>query len=217
MGGDADNYLGFPDGVGGRALLDRGRKQARLFFSALILREDEVHSIRRHEPDAFVEGQAEGVSGSSGAARDRAHPFIARDPGRQTCWARASSFAGLRWLFRVQERRIAVIGSREDAVQYALGMLAFSSLVCLSTNGEPPAWSARSQALIEEVGIPVRCEPVVELCIRRGACIVCAPVRRAIPDRSAVRDKRRRVSPRFLLSHSARVKTTMASCWWMQT
>src|SRR5829696_538897 len=59
-----DNYLGFPDGVGGAALLDRGRQQARLFGA--ILREDDIYKIGRHGRDPFV---VEGRQGEYQALR----------------------------------------------------------------------------------------------------------------------------------------------------
>jgi thioredoxin reductase (NADPH) len=163
-----DNYLGFPDGVGGRALLDRGRQQARLFGA--ILREDDIYKIRRHERDPFV---VEGRQGEYQALRvllatGLTH-LLPEIPGAKACLGKSVFFCKDCDAFRVQERRIAVMGSRDEAVRYALGMLAFSSSVCLSTNGEPPAWSRRSQAWIEEYGIPVRCEPVVEVCHQAGA------------------------------------------------
>jgi len=163
-----DNYLGFPDGVGGRALLDRGQQQARLFGA--IFHEDEVRAVRRDERDSFV---VEGRQGEYQALRvllatGLTH-LLPEIPGARACLGKSVFFCKDCDAFRVQERRIAVMGSRDEAVRYALGMLSFSSSVCLVTNGEPPTWSPRSQGWIEEYGIPVRRERVAELCHQAGA------------------------------------------------
>jgi thioredoxin reductase (NADPH) len=46
-----NNYLGFPDGVGGAALIDLGRRQAQAFGAVLF--DQDVNSVARAD-DAFV-------------------------------------------------------------------------------------------------------------------------------------------------------------------
>ena len=163
-----DNYLGFPDGVSGRDLLDRGRKQAVQFGASFS--EDEVRHLRCEHSDRFV---VEGVQRTYRARRvllatGLTH-LLPDIPGAKACLGKSVFFCKDCDAFRVQERRIAVMGHRDEAARYALGMLAFSSSVCIATNGEPPVWSAPWQARLEEYGIPVRREAVAELEHRAGA------------------------------------------------
>ena len=43
--------------------------------------------------------------------------------------------------YRVRGKRIAICGANNEAVEYALGMLHYSSCVVVATNGERPHWS----------------------------------------------------------------------------
>src|SRR5215212_7223157 len=163
-----DNYLGFPDGVSGQDLLDRGRKQA-LQFGAMFS-EDEVRQLRCEHGDLFVVEGTQRVYRARRVLLATGLTHLLPDiPGAKACLGKSVFFCKDCDAFRVQERRIAVMGHRDEAARYALGMLAFSSSVCIATNGEPPAWNAWWQGRIQEYGIPVRLEPVAELEHRGGA------------------------------------------------
>ena len=57
--------------------------------------------------------------------------------------------------YRVRGKRIAIIGSNNEAVEYALGMLHYSACVILATNGKKPAWDKRHARWLAEYEIPV--------------------------------------------------------------
>jgi thioredoxin reductase (NADPH) len=65
--------------------------------------------------------------------------------------------------FRVREKSIAICGSNDEAVEYALGMLHYSACVMIATNGEKPRWSEQHARWIEEYEIPVHTERIEDV------------------------------------------------------
>ena len=49
------NYLGFPDGIGGEALLKHGRRQAK--FHKVAFANDEIKSVARRKDGFFLRGR----------------------------------------------------------------------------------------------------------------------------------------------------------------
>ena len=58
--------------------------------------------------------------------------------------------------YRVQGKKIAVIGGNNEAADYALAMLLFTSSVVICTNGQNPHWDADHAGWLEEYAVPVR-------------------------------------------------------------
>jgi thioredoxin reductase (NADPH) len=56
---------------------------------------------------------------------------------------------------RVREKRIAIIGANNEAVEYALGMLHYSACVIVATNGKKPNWDKQHARWLSEYEIPV--------------------------------------------------------------
>jgi thioredoxin reductase (NADPH) len=157
----AENYLGFPDGVSGQSLLQHGRRQARRFGAALL--EDDVRTIRRHEAGGFeLEGDGRYRSRRVLLATGLTH-LLPDILGAKDCLGKSVFFCKDCDAFRVQGRRIAIIGARNEAARYALSMLAFSPSVLIATSGEPPAWDECWQRWLEEYGIEIRREPIAAL------------------------------------------------------
>jgi thioredoxin reductase (NADPH) len=63
---------------------------------------------------------------------------------------------------RVKDKQIAIYGSNEEAAEYALGMLLYSSQVAIVTNGQRPDWSRRHGRWLREYQIPVYREAIVK-------------------------------------------------------
>jgi thioredoxin reductase (NADPH) len=63
----------------------------------------------------------------------------------------------------VREKRIAICGSNNDAVEYALGMLHYSACVIVATNGETARWSPQHAAWLKEYEIPVYKEKIADV------------------------------------------------------
>lgn len=162
-----ENYLGFPEGLSGAALLERSRRHA-LQFGAVLL-DDEVRAIRRAGPDFMLLGrQREYRARRVLLATGLTHrlPAIA---GAKDCLGKSVFFCKDCDGYRAQGRRIAVIGSREEAARYALSMLAFTPSVFIATDGERPGWSRPWPERLAEYDVDVRTERVMELCQRGGA------------------------------------------------
>ncbi len=154
-----ENYLGFPEGISGSALLDRSRRQALQFGAVLV--HDEVRRLRRDIDGTFhlVGGECEYRARRVLLATGLTHvlPEIA---GARDCLGRSVFFCKDCDGYRVQGRRVAVVGSREDAARYALALLAFTPCVCIATHGEPPRWSSLWAERLAEYGVEVLRAPI---------------------------------------------------------
>lgn len=150
---DVQNYLGFPEGISGEALVERGREQAASYGVAFA--EDEVVAVARAD-GLFV------LSGQRGTYRAR-RVLLATGifhippdiPGVTECLGQSLFFCKDCDGYRVQGKRVVVIGCNDDAVEYALGMLLYSPQVVIATNQHTGFWSARHAAWIEEYAVPV--------------------------------------------------------------
>ena len=160
-----DNYLGFPEGLSGEALLDRGRAQVRKF--GVPAADDRIKRIRR-EGDAFLlEGTERYRSVRVLLATGLTH-LLPEIPGADVCLGQTVLFCKDCDAFRVRGKRIAIYGRRNEAARYALAMLAFSPVVTIMTDGRAPLWDSRWQEALEEYRVPVRREPVKEFSQRDG-------------------------------------------------
>jgi thioredoxin reductase (NADPH) len=150
---DVQNYLGFPAGVAGSKLLALGREQAARYGTQIA--NDEIRTIEHREGLFEVTG-----SGASYRARrvllatglTHVPPDV---PGVKDCLGRSLFFCKDCDAYRVQGRRIAVIGWNEEAARTALGMLQFSPHVMIATHGRPARWDARHDEWLREYAIPV--------------------------------------------------------------
>ena len=161
-----ENYLGFPQGLSGRSLLDRGRAQVQRFGARVIA--DEIVRIRRPSDTFLVEGSDDSYRGRRVLLATGLTHLLPDIPGADVCLGRTVLFCKDCDAYRVQGKRIAVYGRRNEAARYALAMLAFSPSITIVTNGQRPAWDPLYQAYLSEYGIRVRAEPVKELVHRDG-------------------------------------------------
>jgi len=60
----------------------------------------------------------------------------------------------------VQGKAIAVYGWTNEAVDYALAMLSYSSCLVIITDGHTPRWNKQHAGWIREYHIPVYSQPV---------------------------------------------------------
>ena len=148
-----ENYLGFSKGISGEDLLSEGRKQAARYDVRFA--EDEIEAISC-TASAFELG---GKKGTYRAKRLLLATGIfhlpPEIPGVSECLGHSMFFCKDCDGFRVREKRIAICGANNDAVEYALGMLHYSPCVIVATNGEAPRWSGQHAQWIEEYEIPV--------------------------------------------------------------
>jgi len=62
--------------------------------------------------------------------------------------------------YRVRGKRIAIIGEKNEAIEYALGMLYYSPCVIVAPNGECPHWDKQHAEWLREYEIPVHAERI---------------------------------------------------------
>jgi thioredoxin reductase (NADPH) len=160
-----ENYLGFPEGLSGQLLLDRGRAQVRKFGVPMI--HDRIGRVRR-EGDAFLLEGADRYQSSRVLLATGLTHVLPDVPGADVCLGQTVLFCKDCDAFRVRGKRITVYGRRNEAARYALAMLAFSPTVTVLTTGRAPLWDRAWQEALEEYGVPVRRETVKELLQRKG-------------------------------------------------
>lgn len=152
------NYLGFPDGVSGDELLEYGRRQAQ--HHDVRFARDEVQRITS-EDDVFVlHGKKQTYRAKRLLLTTGIFHLPPEIPGVKECLGHSMFFCKDCDGFRVREKRIAICGANDEAVEYALGMLYYSPTVMIATNGEQPRWSEQHARWIEEYAIPVRLERI---------------------------------------------------------
>lgn len=147
-----ENYLGFPKGVSGEDLLKHGRKQAERHDVKFA--KDEVKKVAFKNGIFTVRGKKNYFAKRLLLATGIFHlpPEI---PGVKECLGHSMFFCKDCDGFRVREKSIAICGANDEAVEYALGMLLYSTCVVIATNGERPRWSKRHARWLEEYEIPV--------------------------------------------------------------
>ena len=155
------NYLGFPDGIAGIDLLNRGMEQAIKF--EVELAEDEVQSVMMNGETFHIQGR----QGSYNAKRvliatglTHLPPDV---PGVKECLGKSLFFCKDCDAYRLQGQRVVIIGRNNEAVDYALGMLLFTPSVTLATNRRQALWDKDHAGWLEEYRIPVRQEGILAL------------------------------------------------------
>jgi len=151
---DVQNYLGFPDGIDGTELLNRGRAQVARF--QVDIAEDDIRSLKKDGDTFRLQGrQADYRATRILLATGLTHlpPDI---PGVKECLGHSLFFCKDCDAYRVQGKRIVIVGHNNEAVEYALAMLLFSPSVILATNGIEPAWDSDHAGWLEEYQILVR-------------------------------------------------------------
>ncbi|MDF2459049.1 MAG: putative Thioredoxin reductase [Nitrospira sp.] len=163
---EVENYLGFPEAISGQSLLEKGRAQARRFgVQVLEARIDRI--LREEDSFVLVSGAAYHRSRRVLLATGLTH-LLPEIPGADACLGRTVFFCKDCDAYRVQGKRIAIYGRRNEAARYALAMLAFSPSVTILTDGRGPAWDAPWQASLGHYDVSVRTERIKELAHRDG-------------------------------------------------
>jgi thioredoxin reductase (NADPH) len=64
--------------------------------------------------------------------------------------------------YRVQNKPVAIYGWRNETVEYALAMLAYTPVVSVVTDGRKPQWDARHRQWLDEYQVPVFQEAILD-------------------------------------------------------
>lgn len=159
---DVENYLGFPKGIKGEELLERGRKQAEHFGAQFD--NDHIEELR-HEPHGVF--RAIGPKGLHEARRILLATGIYHlppdIPGVIECLGHSMFFCKDCDGFRCEGRRIGILGWNDEAVEYALAMLLYSPCLFIFQNGHKARWSPQHQQWLSEYEIPVYPDRVVDV------------------------------------------------------
>jgi thioredoxin reductase (NADPH) len=160
------NYLGFPKGVGGEKLLRKGQQQAErheVKFAA-----DEIKSVSARNAVFILKGEKKTYRTNRLLLATGIFHLPPQIPGVKECLGHSMFFCKDCDGYRVREKRVAVFGANDEAVEYALGMLHYSACVIVATNGKTIHWNKKHARWLAEYEIPVERKRVGEVEHRKG-------------------------------------------------
>src|SRR5436190_4083657 len=158
---EVQNYLGFPDSIQGCELLRRGREQARHYGAELI--REEVDRLSRENGRFHVYAKKSEFDCRKLLLATGVYHLPPRIPAVDGCVGESMVFCKDCDGYRVQGRRVIIVGCNNEAVEYALGILMFTECVMLLTNDKHPGWDALHDKWLRDYKIPVYTEKIVEV------------------------------------------------------
>lgn len=162
---DVQNYLGFPEGIGGADLLQRARTQARK-YGVKIRRDQILKAKRTHRGEFILHGERANYQARRLLLATGIFHIPPEIPGIKSCLGHSLFFCKDCDGIRVQGKAIAVYGWTNETVEYALGMLFYTSCVAIVTDSHEPCWDRRHADWIREYAIPVYGKEIVSV-VRR--------------------------------------------------
>jgi thioredoxin reductase (NADPH) len=160
------NYLGFSEGVSGDELLRQGRLQAQAHDVQFA--EDCVEELRTDDDNFVVHGERRTHHAKRLLLATGIYHLPPDIPGVPECLGHSMFFCKDCDGYRVREKRVAICGANDEAVEYALGILLYSPCVMIATNGEKPQWSEQHARWIGEYEIPVHLGRIHDVDHREG-------------------------------------------------
>src|SRR6202049_433176 len=160
------NYLGFPKGVGGEELLKRGRQQAERYevkFAA-----DEIKVVSPRDSVFVLKGMKKTYRTSRLLLATGIFHLPPEIPAVRECLGHSIFFCKDCDGYRVREKRVAIFGANNEAVEYALGMLLYSACLIVATDGKKIHWNKKRARWLAEYEIPVERKRVGEVEHRKG-------------------------------------------------
>lgn len=148
-----ENYLGFPNGIGGKELLKNGCRQAKRH--RVRFARDKIKTVSLKKSGFVLKGKNKTYRTKRLLLATGIFHLPPEIPGVSECLGHSMFFCKDCDGYRVRGKRIAIIGSNNEAVEYALGMLHYSACVILATNGKRPGWDKRHARWLAEYKIPV--------------------------------------------------------------
>jgi thioredoxin reductase (NADPH) len=147
------DYLGFPNGVGGEELLKNGRSQARRYEARIV--RDEIKTVSARKSIFVLKGKRKTYRTKRLLVATGIFHLPPEIPGVKQCLGHSMFFCKDCDGYRVRGKRIAIVGATNEAVEYALGMLDYSACVVIATNGRQPQWDKKHAHWLAEYEIPV--------------------------------------------------------------
>ena len=158
---EVQNYLGFPECIDGRELLRRGREQAQQYGAEMV--REEVERI-------WLEGDTFHLKAKKCHFQSRrlllatgVYHLPPKIPSVNECVGKSMFFCKDCDGYRVQGKRVAIVGHNNDAVEYALGITLYTECVTLLTNGDVPSWDQTHERWLREYDVPLHIEKIMQV------------------------------------------------------
>jgi thioredoxin reductase (NADPH) len=159
---EVQNYFGFPQGISGQNLLKCGADQAK-HFGATILTDEVERAERDTDGTFYVYGRHVRFHAARLLIATGLYHLPPKVPGVSECVGKSLFFCKDCDGYKVQGKRIIVIGNNDEAVEYALGLTLYSPCVMIATNGVKTHWSAQHAQWVREYEIPIHPAPIREI------------------------------------------------------
>lgn len=159
---EVQNYFGFPEGISGPELLRRGAEQAKRYGVETLIDE-----VERAEIDPaggfFIYGRHVRFHAQRLLLATGLYHLPPKIRGVNECVGKSLFFCKDCDGYKVQGKRIIVIGNNCEAVEYALGLTLYSPCVMIATNGTKTTWTAKHEEWVREYEIPVHSQSILEI------------------------------------------------------
>lgn len=156
-----ENYYGFPNGVSGKKLLEKGQKQAEKFGANIINEralsveiEDQKYKVETAE-DQFI---GEGIVLATGVQQKK--PSL---KGIEELEGRGVSYCVVCDGPLYKNKKTAVLGSKDYGAKEALKLNEFSDDVRIYTNGKKPEIRESLRKELKKQDIPIKKEEIEEV------------------------------------------------------
>lgn len=156
---DVENYLGFDRGIGGRQLLQRARRQVRQY--EVRFARDFIVSARRRQAVFVLSGRKGRYTCERLLLATGIFHVPPDVPGLKKCVGRGVYFCKDCDGYRLRGKRVAVYGWTNEAAEYALQMLDYTSKVVIVTDGRPILWDRRHGQCLKERKVPIDSRTIV--------------------------------------------------------
>lgn len=155
---EVQNYLGFPEGISGEELLRLGASQVQKYGVGIA--GDTIDGATREDSYFQLQGRERKYKCRRLLIATGLFHLPPEIPGARECIGKSVFFCKDCDAFRVQGCRVAIVGCNDEAVEYALAMLAYSPCVVVATNGSRIRWSEQHTEWLREYEIPVYPDPI---------------------------------------------------------
>jgi thioredoxin reductase (NADPH) len=158
---EVQNYLGFPEAIDGRELLERGRQQGRRYGAEFVC--EEIERIWKDEAVFRLKGKKHEFDCHRLLLATGVYHLPPKIPAVNECVGKSMFFCKDCDGYRVQGKRVIIAGHNDEAVEYALGILAFTECVVLLTNGEVPHWDSQHEQWLREYHLPMHVDKILNV------------------------------------------------------
>ena len=158
---EVQNYLGFPDCIDGRELLRRGKEQALKYGVEFV--HEEIDRLWMEAGQFHLQGKKMRFEAKRLLLATGVYHLPPKIPCVNDCVGKSMFFCKDCDGYRVQDKRVIIMGRNNDAVEYALGIMVYTECVTLLTNGEKPNWDPMHDAWLREYQVPIHTEKISQV------------------------------------------------------